>query len=72
MTVYAHSDYVLFPGGHFGYLCELLAEISTILDFCGGHSEISQLKYLLNDNRVSSIGFMISGFSSTRINIKTL
>ena len=29
-------------------------------------------KKLLNDDRVSSIGFMISGFSSTRINNKTL
>ena len=51
-------------------LCsKLLAEISTILDFCGGHFEFCQL---LNDDRVSSIGFMISGFSSTRINNKTL
>ena len=47
-------------------------EISTILDFCGGHFEFCQYKKLLNDDRVSSIGFMISGFSSTRINNKTL
>ena len=24
------------------YLCKLLAEISTILDFCGGHFELCQ------------------------------
>ena len=54
------------------FLCKLLAEISTILDFCGGHFEFCQQKKLLNDDRVSSIGFMISGFSSTRINQKTL
>ena len=53
-------------------LCQTLAEILKIFDFCGGHFEFLSIKKQLNDDRVSSIGFMISRVPPTRINNKTL
>ena len=53
-------------------LCQILAEILQIFDFCGGHFEYLPIQKLLNDDRVSSIGFVISRVPPTRINNKTL
>ena len=56
-------------------LCQInkiLAEILKIFDFCGGHFEFLPIKKFLNDDRVSSIVFVISRVPPTRINNKTL
>ena len=39
-------------------LCQILAEILQIFDFCGGHFEFLPIKKLLSDDRMSSIGFV--------------
>ena len=55
-----------------GHLCKYFYVYTPVEIFCGGYFEFCQYKIYLNDEMVSSIGFVASRVPPTRINNNTL